>query len=247
MAAAKKAKSKKKSTAKKKTVKKKSAKKTAKKTAKKKSVKKKTVKKKVVKKKVVKKKTVKKKAVKKKTVKKKAVKKKSAKKRAAKATAYSPPAKYPISFTVNGAQVRCEASAHTTLLYLLRDLGFTEVKNGCEAGDCGACTIMMDGIAINACCALGIQAEGRDLLTVKGIGTVDNLHPIQTKFIEHGGIQCGFCTPGMIVAAKALLDSNPRPTREEIKQGIAGNLCRCTGYVKIIDAIEAAATETAPR
>ncbi len=243
MAAAKKAKSKKKSAAKKKTVRKKSAKKTAKK----KTVKKKAAKKKAVKKKAVKKKAVKKTAIKKKPAKKKTAKKKTAKKRAAKATAYSPPAKYPISFTVNGAEVNCEASAHTTLLYLLRDLGFTEIKNGCEAGDCGACTIMMDGIAINACCALGVQAEGRDLLTVKGIGTVDNLHPIQKKFIEHGGIQCGFCTPGMIVAAKALLDKNPSPSREEIKQGIAGNLCRCTGYVKIIDAIEAAAAETAPR
>ncbi len=238
MVAAKKAKSKKTSAAKKKTVRKKSAKKTAKK---------KSVKKKAVKKKAVKKKTVKKKTVKKKTARKKTAKKKSTRKRAAKAKAYSPPAKYPLTFTVNGAQVNCEASAHTTLLYLLRDLGFTEIKNGCEAGDCGACTIMMDGIAINACCALGVQAEGRDLLTVKGIGTVDNLHPIQKKFIEHGGIQCGFCTPGMIVAAKALLDNNPSPTREEIKQGIAGNLCRCTGYVKIIDAIEAAAAETAPR
>jgi carbon-monoxide dehydrogenase small subunit len=248
MAAAKKAKSKKKSAAKKRTSKKKSAKKTAKrKSVKKKAVKKKAAKKKVSKKKAVKKKVSKKKPAKKKTAKKKTARKKSAKKRAAKATAYSPPAKYPISFTVNGAQVNCEASAHTTLLYLLRDLGFTEIKNGCEAGDCGACTIMMDGIAINACCALGVQAEGRDLLTVKGIGTVDNLHPIQKKFIEHGGIQCGFCTPGMIVAAKALLDKNPRPSREEIKQGIAGNLCRCTGYVKIIDAIEAAAAETAPR
>ncbi len=188
MAAAKKAKSKKKSASKKKTAKRKSAKKTVKK----KSVKKKTVKRKAVKKKTAKKKTAKKKAAKKKTAKKKTAKRKTAKKRTAKATAYSPPAKYPISFTVNGAQVSCEASAHTTLLYLLRDLGFTEVKNGCEAGDCGACTIMMDGIAINACCALGIQAEGRDLLTVKGIGTVENLHPIQKKFIEHGGIQCGF-------------------------------------------------------
>ena len=242
MAAAKKAKSKKKSAAKKKTARKKSTKKTVKKKAAKKKVAKKKVAKKKAVKKVTKKKTAKKKTAKKKTAKKKTTKKKATKK----AASYSAPAKCPISFTVNGAQVDCEAAAHTTLLYLLRDLGFTEVKNGCEAGDCGACTIMMDGIAVNACCALGVQAEGRDLLTVKGIGTVDNLHPIQKKFIEHGGIQCGFCTPGMIVAAKALLDNNPKPTREEIKQGIAGNLCRCTGYVKIIDAIEAAAAETAP-
>lgn len=173
--------------------------------------------------------------------KKKTAKKKSAPKSRRKAAAYTPPSKYPISFTVNGNIVETEAPAHTTLLYLLRDLGFTEVKNGCEAGDCGACTILLDGVAMNACCALGIQANGQEIITVKGIGTVENLHPIQVKFIELGGIQCGFCTPGMIVAAKALLDSNPKPTRDEIKVGIAGNLCRCTGYVKIIDSIEAAA------
>ena len=166
-------------------------------------------------------------------------------KRTAKSSAptYVPPKKLPISFTVNGQEVNAEAPAHTSLLYLLRDLGFTEVKNGCEAGDCGACTILLDGLAMNACCALGVQAEGRGITTVKGIGTVDNLHPIQVKFIEHGAIQCGFCTPGMIVAAKELLDDNPNPSRHEIKAGIAGNLCRCTGYVKIIDAIEAAAEE----
>ena len=165
--------------------------------------------------------------------------KRTAKKKSS-APAYTPPKKLPISFTVNGQEVNTEAPAHTTLLYLLRDLGFTEVKNGCEAGDCGACTILLDGLAMNACCALGVQAEGREITTVKGIGTVDNLHPIQQKFIEHGAIQCGFCTPGMIVAAKELLDNTPNPSRHEIKAGIAGNLCRCTGYVKIIDAIEAA-------
>ncbi len=159
------------------------------------------------------------------------------------APAYEPPKKLPIAFRVNGQEVRAEAPAHTSLLYLLRDLGFTEVKNGCEAGDCGACTILLDGLAMNACCALGVQADGREITTVKGIGTVNNLHPIQEKFIEHGAIQCGFCTPGMIVAAKELLDNTPNPSRQEIKAGIAGNLCRCTGYVKIIDAIEAVAAE----
>ncbi len=168
--------------------------------------------------------------------------KRTAKKKSS-APAYVPPKKVPISFTVNDQEVNTDAPAHTTLLYLLRDLGFTEVKNGCEAGDCGACTILLDGLAMNACCALGVQAEGREITTVKGIGTVDNLHPIQQKFIEHGAIQCGFCTPGMIVAAKELLDNTPNPSRQEIKVGIAGNLCRCTGYVKIIDAIEAAAEE----
>ena len=187
-----------------------------------------------------------KKKVSKKTAAKKTAKKKSAAKAKRKTAAlYTPPRKYPIAFSVNGARVETETPAHTSLLYLLRDLGFTEVKNGCEAGDCGACTILLDGVAINACVALGVQVDGREITTVKGIGTVENLHPIQKKFIEHGGIQCGFCTPGMIVAAKALLDDNPSPSREEIKVGIAGNLCRCTGYVKIIDAIEAAASEMA--
>ncbi len=219
---------------------------------KKKAVRKSAAKKKTAKKKTAKK-AVKKKAAKKKVAKKKVAKKKSASKSkrksssARKSAAYRPPAKHSISFTVNGAQVETEVSAHTSLLYLLRDLGFTEVKNGCEAGDCGACTIMLDGVAVNACCMLGVQANGRKIETVKGIGTVDNLHPIQEKFIELGGIQCGFCTPGMIVAAKALLDDNPSPTREEVKVGISGNLCRCTGYVKIIDSIEAAAADMASK
>jgi len=217
--------------------------------ARKKTAKKKVAKKKIIKKKVPKKKTANKKAVKKKAVK-KAVKKKTAKKKASsapRASASTLPLKQAISFTVNGAKVETDAYAHTSLLYLLRDLGFTEVKNGCEAGDCGACTILLDGVAMNACCALGVQADGQAITTVKGIGTVDNLHPIQEKFIELGGIQCGFCTPGMIVAAKSLLDENPKPTREEIKVGISGNLCRCTGYVKIIDSIEAAANEMASK
>ena len=188
-------------------------------------------------------------ATKKKSASGKSAARKSAKKKtrrgASRAAAYTPPRKYPISFTVNGNEVRTEVAAHTSLLYLLRDLGFTEVKNGCEAGDCGACTILLDGETMNACCALGVQVDGRSLTTVKGVGTIDNLHPIQVKFIELGGIQCGFCTPGMIVAAKALLDDNPTPTREEIKVSISGNLCRCTGYVKIIDAIEAASVELA--
>ncbi|MBI4252375.1 MAG: (2Fe-2S)-binding protein [Candidatus Tectomicrobia bacterium] len=172
--------------------------------------------------------------------------KKAPKQAPRRAALYTPPPKLPISFRVNGSEVRAEAAAHTSLLYLLRDLGFTEVKNGCEAGDCGACTILLDGAAVNACCVLGVQADGREITTVKGIGTVENLHPIQRKFIEHGAIQCGFCTPGMIVAAYELLEKKPHPSREEIKAGIAGNLCRCTGYVKIIDAIEAAAGEMAP-
>ncbi|MFQ6112093.1 MAG: (2Fe-2S)-binding protein [Nitrospinota bacterium] len=126
---------------------------------------------------------------------------------------------------------------------LKRELGYTEVKNGCEKGDCGACTVLLDGRAVNACLVLAVQAQGREVMTVRGLGTVDNLHPLQKNFIELGAIQCGFCTPGMLLAAKALLDENPSPSREDIKVGISGNLCRCTGYVKIIDAIEATAAE----
>jgi len=150
---------------------------------------------------------------------------------------------FPVQFTVNGQEVRAEFPAHRTLLHALRELGYTEVKNGCEKGDCGACTVLLDGRAVNSCLVLAVQAQGREVTTVRGLGTVNNLHPLQKNFIEQGAIQCGFCTPGMLLSAKALLDKNPSPTREEIKVAISGNLCRCTGYVRIIDAIEATAAE----
>jgi len=149
----------------------------------------------------------------------------------------------PVQFTVNGQEVRAEFPAHRTLLHALRELGYTEVKNGCEKGDCGACTVLMDGRAVNSCLVLAVQARGREVTTVRGLGSVNNLHPLQKNFIEKGGIQCGFCTPGMLLSAKALLDKNLSPSREEIKAAISGNLCRCTGYVRIIDAIEATAAE----
>ncbi len=150
-----------------------------------------------------------------------------------------------IKLTVNGESYEARVEPNSTLLDVLRDqLKLTGTKRGCEAGDCGACTVLMDGKSVNACLVLALKAQGRKITTIEGLsaGTA-NLHPLQRAFVEHGAIQCGFCTPGMILSAKALLDRNPKPTEEEIKFGIAGNLCRCTGYVKIVEAIKAAAEE----
>jgi carbon-monoxide dehydrogenase small subunit len=145
-----------------------------------------------------------------------------------------------VRFTLNGESMERRFPSNLSLLNALRyELGATEVKNGCEKGDCGACVVLVDGRAENTCCMLAVQADGKELLTVKGMGTVDALHPLQQAFIELGAIQCGFCTPGMLCSAKALLDEHPEATRQEIKVGISGNLCRCTGYVKIVDAVEA--------
>jgi carbon-monoxide dehydrogenase small subunit len=149
----------------------------------------------------------------------------------------------PVQITVNGEAVRAEFPAYTTLLHALREMGYIEVKNGCEKGDCGSCTVLLDGTTVNSCLVLAVQAHGREVTTVRGLGTVDSLHPLQKNFLEHDAVQCGFCTPGMLLSAKALLDGNPSATREEISVGISGNLCRCTGYVKIVDAIEATAAE----
>jgi len=146
---------------------------------------------------------------------------------------------YPVEINVNGELQKAEVTARDTLLDLLRDrLGAFEVKNGCAQGDCGACTVILDDKAVNACLTLALQANGKNVTTLKGIGTADQPHPLQQSFVEHGAIQCGFCTPGMVVSAKALLDDNPEPTRTEIREGISGNLCRCTGYNKIVEAIE---------
>ena len=150
---------------------------------------------------------------------------------------------YSIQCKVNGEKVQAEFPAHVTLLDALRELGFIEVKNGCEKGDCGSCTVIMDGRTVNACLVLAVQAEGREITTVRGLGTEDDLHPLQRNFVEKGAVQCGFCTPGMLLSAKALLDENPRPSREEINEGISGNLCRCTGYTRIAEAIEETAKE----
>lgn len=150
--------------------------------------------------------------------------------------------KLPLSLAVNGEPVEWEVEPHWTLLRFIRDeLKLKGAKEGCGEGECGTCVVILDGRAVNACLLLALQARGGALWTIEGLGTPEHLHPLQQAFIQRGGIQCGICTPGMIMAAKALLDRNPRPTREEIKVGISGNLCRCTGYVKIVDAVEAAA------
>jgi carbon-monoxide dehydrogenase small subunit len=147
-----------------------------------------------------------------------------------------------INLTVNNQPCRLSVPPHRTLLEILReDLGLTGTKEGCGLGECGACTVLMDGRAINSCLVLAAEADGREITTIEGLADGDRLHPIQQAFVDHGGLQCGFCTPGMIMSAKALLDKNPHPTEEEIKQGITGNLCRCTGYTKIIESIKAAA------
>ena len=152
------------------------------------------------------------------------------------------PKSYPLEININGEWKRAEVAAAETLLRALRErFGHTEVKEGCGKGDCGTCTVLLDGKPVNACLTLALQAHKQKVTTVKGVGTPARPHPLQTSFVKHGAIQCGFCTPGMIVAAKGLLDQNPRPTREEIRQAISGNLCRCTGYKKIVEAIEEAA------
>ncbi len=140
---------------------------------------------------------------------------------------------------VNKRQVEVLVDPTWTLLRVLREeLRLTGTKKGCGQGDCGVCTVVMDGKAVNACLVLALQAEGKEIETIEGLGTEDNLHPLQASFVKHGAVQCGFCTPGMLMSAVALLRKTPRPDEEEIKRGISGNLCRCTGYVKIIRAIQ---------
>jgi carbon-monoxide dehydrogenase small subunit len=140
---------------------------------------------------------------------------------------------------VNGRPVEVQVDPTWTLLRVLREkLGMTGTKKGCEQGDCGACTVLLDGKAVNACLVMALQAEGKEVETVEGLGTPDRLHPLQKSFIQHGAVQCGFCTSGMLLSALALLRKNPNPTVEEIRRGISGNLCRCTGYVKIVKAIQ---------
>lgn len=139
---------------------------------------------------------------------------------------------------VNGQSVQVAVKPTWTLLRVLREeLHLTGTKKGCEQGDCGACTVIMDGKAINACLVLALQAESKEIETIEGLGTPDTLHPLQDSFIRNGAVQCGFCTPGTLMSATALIRKNPSPTSEEIKMGISGNLCRCTGYAKIVKAI----------
>jgi carbon-monoxide dehydrogenase small subunit len=147
-----------------------------------------------------------------------------------------------IRFTVNGRQVERETDAETRLLDLLReDLALTGTKEGCGEGECGACTVLVDGRAVNSCLVLAPQVDGKSVLTIEGLARGETLHPVQQAFVEKGGVQCGFCTPGFIMSAVALLQENPDPTDEEILTALEGNLCRCTGYTKIVEAVRAAA------
>lgn len=150
--------------------------------------------------------------------------------------------KQTLHFILNGEPVQAEIEPHLTLLQLLRDeLELTGTKEGCSMGECGACTVLLDGMTLNSCIFPALEVEGKSVTTIEGMADFKGaLHPIQKAFIEHGAIQCGFCTPGMVLSAKALLDENPKPTEEEIRNGIAGNLCRCTGYLQIVQAIKAA-------
>ena len=147
-----------------------------------------------------------------------------------------------LTMTINGETRTASVPAETTLLALLRDVfALTGTKQGCDAGDCGACTVIVDGRCVNACLMLAAQADGRDILTIEGLATHERLHPLQKAFEDRASLQCGFCGPGAILSAKALLDENPDPTAQDIRDALAGNLCRCTGYTKMIAAVQDAA------
>jgi carbon-monoxide dehydrogenase small subunit len=153
-------------------------------------------------------------------------------------------AKNYVSATINGEPAEFLCETQQTMLDVLRDvIGLTGSKEGCGSGDCGACSIIVDGRLVCSCLMLGVEAEGKAITTIEGIAQGDKLHPVQQKFLEHAALQCGFCTPGLIVATKALLDENPNPTETEIRYWLAGNLCRCTGYDKIVRAVQDAAAE----
>ena len=149
-----------------------------------------------------------------------------------------------VTTTINGEPAEFLTEPQMSLLDILRDeMHLTGSKEGCGSGDCGACSVIMDGRVVCSCLVLGVEAEGKDITTIEGIATGEELHPVQRKFLEHAALQCGFCTPGLIVATKALLDRNPDPTETEARYWLAGNLCRCTGYDKIIRAVMDAAAE----
>ena len=152
-----------------------------------------------------------------------------------------------IHVTINGQAYEVAVEPNKTLADLIRyDLGLTGTKKGCDTGDCGACTVILNGDAVNSCLVLAVQADDTVIETIEGLSTDEGLHPLQQAFVEKGAIQCGFCTPGIILSAKNLLDTNPSPTEQEIREGISGNLCRCTGYQKIFEAIESQCASSHP-
>lgn len=147
-----------------------------------------------------------------------------------------------IHLKINGRDHHVALPPNTTLLRVLRDhLNYMDVKNGCEKGDCGACTVLLNGKPVNSCLVLAWQADGAEILTVSGLGSMENAHPIQKAFADGAAAQCGFCTPGMVLVVKALLDENPNPTENDVRQALSGNLCRCTGYSQIVQAVQLAA------
>ncbi|MBN1179677.1 MAG: (2Fe-2S)-binding protein [Anaerolineae bacterium] len=150
-----------------------------------------------------------------------------------------------VTLHVNGRTHAVALAPNVTLLHALRDLGYTDVKSGCEKGDCGACAVLLNGTAVNSCLVLAYQADGAEIVTNAGLGTMEHPHPIQEAFADAGAAQCGYCTPGMVISAKALLDRTPHPTEDEIRNAISGNLCRCTGYGQIIEAVKIAADKLA--
>ncbi len=148
-----------------------------------------------------------------------------------------------IHFTLNGKAITRQVPVHRLLLDLLRDeIGVTGTKEGCGTGDCGACTVFLNGKPVNSCLVLSGELEGAEIVTIEGLKIGPELHPVQRAFVQDGGAQCGYCTPGMLMMSKALLDENPNPSEEEIRYALSGNLCRCTGYVKIVQAVRDAAT-----
>jgi carbon-monoxide dehydrogenase small subunit len=146
-----------------------------------------------------------------------------------------------ITLKVNGMRYAVDVKPQRTLVEVLREtLGLTGTKKSCNEGECGACTVLMDGKPVASCLVLAIDAQGKEILTIEGLSEGEKLHPIQEAFLKHGAIQCGFCTPGMVMSAKAFLDEHPKPTQTEVRKAVSGNLCRCTGYQQIIDSIMAA-------